>query len=58
MNHFSVSLIANEIIATYDDGTHKLVVRQKPTDDFLFDCACIVDTISLRLSKLNDKKEN
>ena len=57
MNHFTVSRIGDEIIGTYDDGTHRLVVKQKPTDDFLFDCACIVDNLSVKISKL-DKKEN
>ena len=58
MNHFSVSHLGDEIIATYDDGVHRLVVKQKPSNDFVFDCACIIDTIALRLSKINDKKEN
>jgi hypothetical protein len=57
MNHFSVSRIGDEIIGTFDDGDHRLAVKQKPTDDFLFDCACIVDTLSVKISKL-DKKEN
>lgn len=57
MKHFTVTIIGDEIVATYDDGANRLVIRQKPTDDFVFDCACIIDTISLKLSKLN-KKEN
>ena len=56
MNHFTVTLLGDEIIATYNDGKHKLVVKQKPTDDFTFDCACVIDTVAVKLSKL-DKKE-
>ena len=56
MNHFTVALIGDELFATYNDGTHKLVVRQKPTNDFTFDCACLIDTIAVKLSIL-DKKE-
>ncbi len=59
MNHFSVSAIGDELYGTYDDGKHRLVVRQKATDDFVFDCACIIDTISVKITKLEkDKKEN
>ena len=57
MKHFTVTIIGDEIIGTYDDGTHRFVIRQKPTNDFVFDCACIIDTISVKLSKIN-KKEN
>jgi hypothetical protein len=56
MNHFTVTHLGNELIATYDDGMHRLVVKQKPTNDFTFDCACVIDTIALKLSKL-EKKE-
>lgn len=59
MNHFTVTLLSDELIGTYDDGEHRLVLRQKPTDDFLFDCACILDSISLKLHLLEkNKKEN
>ena len=57
MNKFTVTQIDGEVIATYDDGGKPIVIRQKATGDFIFDCACLVDTISLRLYKLN-KKEN
>lgn len=57
MNKFTVTQIDGEVIATYDDGEKPIVIRQKATGDFIFDCACLVDTISLRLYKLN-KKEN
>ncbi len=57
MGHFTVSRIGDEIIGTYDDGEHKLFLRQRATNDFLFDCACIVDNLSVKISKL-DKKEN
>ena len=57
MNQFTVTLLGDELIGTFDDGTHRLVVRQKPTDDFLFDCACMIDSISVKITNLN-KKEN
>lgn len=56
MNYFSVSHLGDEIIGTWDDGEHRLVLRQKPTDDFLFDCACILDSISLKLHLLEQNK--
>ena len=56
MNHFTVTQIGDELIATYSDGEHMLVERQKPTDDFLFDCACLLDSLAVRISK-NEKKE-
>lgn len=57
MNHFTVTLLGDEIIGTYDDGEHRLVHRQKPTDDFLFDCACILDTIALKIYQLEKKEK-
>ena len=56
MKHFSVTTIGEEIIATFSDGTNITIVKQVPTDDFAFDCACAIDTIAVKISKL-DKKE-
>ena len=53
MTHFTVSRIGDELIATYDDGKRMLVVKQKPTDDFAFDCACLIDTIAVKLLKFD-----
>lgn len=57
MNKFTVMQIDDEIVATYDDGGKPIILRQKATGDFIFDCACVVDTLSLKLYQLN-KKEN
>lgn len=57
MNHFTVSLLGDEIVGTYDDGEHRLVLRQKPTDDFLFDCACILDNVAVKIDQLNKKEK-
>lgn len=57
MNQFTVTLLGDELIGTFDDGTHRLVVRQKPTDDFLFDCACMIDSISVKITNLNKKEK-
>ena len=57
MNKFTVMQIDDEIVATYDDGGKPIIMRQKATGDFIFDCACVVDTLSLKLYQLN-KKEN
>lgn len=54
--HFTVTRIDDEIIATYCDGTNRTIVKQVPTDDFAFDCACAIDTIAVKISKL-EKKE-
>ena len=56
MNKFTVTQIDGEIIATYDDGGKPIVLKQKATGDFIFDCACVVDTLSLKLYKLNQKE--
>ena len=56
MNHCSISCIGEEIYATYDDGKHKIVIRQRPTEDFIFDCACALDTIAIKIAEI-DKKE-
>jgi hypothetical protein len=57
MNHFTVTHLVDQIMGTYDDGKHRLVLKRVPTDDFLFDCACIIDTISVKLAQIM-KKEN
>ncbi len=49
MGHFTVSRIGDEIIGTYDDGEHKFFLRQRATNDFIFDCACIMDNLSRKL---------
>lgn len=58
MNHFTVSVIGDEIIATYCDGNNRTVVKQIPTDDFAFDCACAIDTIAMRLFTKGEVDEN
>ena len=57
MTHFTVTRLGDELIATYDDGKHRLVVKQNPTDDFTFDCACIIDTVAVKLSKFDEKEK-
>ena len=56
MNNFCVSQLGEDIYGTYCDGELRLVVTQKATGDFVFDCACVIDTLSVRLE--NMKKEN
>lgn len=56
MNHFTVSVIGDEIIATFCDGTNRTIVKQKPTDDFIMDCAFALDEIARKVSEV-DKKE-
>jgi CobQ-like glutamine amidotransferase family enzyme len=56
MNHFTVTHLGDELMATYSDGTNIIIEKQKPTDDFILDCACLLDNIAVKLSKL-DKKE-
>lgn len=58
MNKFTVTQIDGEIIATYDDGGHPIVMRQKATGDFIFDCACLVDTLSVKVYKNKEKEGN
>jgi len=56
MNHFTVSVIGDEIIATFCDGTNRTIVKQKPSDDFIMDCAFALDEIARKISEV-DKKE-
>ena len=56
MNHFTVTHLGDELMATYSDGEHIIVEKQKPTDDFILDCACLLDTIAVKLSKNNEKE--
>jgi hypothetical protein len=53
MSHFTVTNLGDEIIGTYDDGIvkNRLVIKRKPSDDFVLDCACIIDTISTMLAR-------
>lgn len=56
MTHFTVSRIGDELIATFKDGKHILIAKQEPTDDFILDCACLLDTIASKHSN-NIEKE-
>lgn len=56
--HFTVTRIGDEIIATYCDGNKRTVVKQMPTDDFAFDCACAIDTIAMRLGEKGKEENN
>ena len=56
MSHLTITNLGDEIVGTYNDGKYKFVVTQKISDDFLFDCACIIDTISLKIS-LKEEEE-
>ena len=55
MNNFTVSQIGDEILGTFDDGEHKLLVKQKATSDFLFDCACVIDSLGIKFHQLQKK---
>ena len=57
MNNFTVSQIGDELFITFDDGTHKYFFKQKPSDDFAFDVAYAIDTISVKLAKLEKKEK-
>ena len=46
MANFNVTRLGDEIIGTFDDGSQRLVLKQKATNDFIFDCACIIDNLS------------
>lgn len=52
MANFNVTRIGDEIIGTFDDGEHRLVLRQSATNDFIFDCACIMDNLSRKIEGL------
>ena len=52
MANFNVTRLGDEIIGTYDDGTQKLVLKQKASNDFIFDCACIMDNLSRKIEGL------
>lgn len=52
MANFTVSRIGDEIVGTYDDGTQKLVLKQKASNDFMFDCAFIMDNLSRKIEGL------
>ena len=56
MSHLTITNLGNEIVGTYNDGKYKFVVTQKISDNFLFDCACIIDSISMKIYEF-DKKE-
>lgn len=56
MSHLTITNLGDELIGTYDDGKYRFIVKQKPTNDFLFDCACLIDTISLKIS-LKEEEE-
>ena len=58
MNKFTVTELDDEIIATYDDGGRPIVMRQKATGDFIFDCACLVDSLSVKIFNNNKKEGN
>lgn len=57
MNNFTVSQIGGELYITYDDGTHKYFFKQKPSDDFLFDCAYAIDTLSCKIANKQNKEK-
>ena len=54
MDHFTVSRIGDELIATYSHGKQILVAKQNPTDDFALDIACLLDTIASKLTNNNE----
>ena len=56
MKHFTVTILGDEIIATFCDGTNRTIVKQKPSDDFIMDCAFALDEIARKISEV-DKKE-
>ena len=43
MKHLSFSVIGKELYCTYDDGEVRLVRKAEATEDFIFDCALIID---------------
>ena len=43
MKHLTFSVIGNELYCTYDDGEVRLVRKRIASDDFILDCALIID---------------
>ena len=43
MRHLAFSVIGNEIFCTYDDGEVRLVRKRIASNDFILDCALIID---------------
>lgn len=59
MANFNITRLGDEIVGTFDDGEHRLVLRQRATilrqratNDFIFDCACIMDNLSRKIEGL------
>ena len=43
MKHLTFSVIGGDLFCTYDDGEVRLVKKRPVTDDFILDCALIID---------------
>lgn len=62
MKHLTFSVIGNELFCTYDDGEVRLVRKRPATDDFILDCAIIIDglpaEVAARRKNTKEKGEN
>lgn len=62
MKHLTFSVIGNELFCTYDDGEVRLVKKRPVTDDFIFDCALIMDglpaEVAARRNYIKEKGKN
>ena len=58
MNSFTVKRIDNMLEGIYDDGELRLTVTQPATDDFLFDCACLFDTVGTKVEKIKKAQKS
>lgn len=43
MKHLTFSVIGDELYCTYDDGEVRLVRKVEATENFILDCALIID---------------
>ena len=50
MKHLTFSVIGDDLYCTYDDGEVRLVRKRPVTDDFIFDCALIIDGLSVEVA--------
>lgn len=51
MSNFTVARIGDEIYATYGDGVVQIIVKREATDDFVLDCALILDEMPAKIAE-------
>lgn len=57
MKHLTFSVIGSELFCTYDDGNIRAFRRVVAGEDFILDCACLMESLYDEVEKKLKAKE-